>query len=68
VSPPGPSHRIVQNRLAAILSGPYGTSGFRVGCGNVIGGIVDSIPEPDIVIVRDGIDDQLRISEPTRRT
>jgi Uma2 family endonuclease len=61
VRPPNPSHRIVSRTGSPrSSSGPYGTAGFRVGCGNAIGGIVDSIPELDIAIVRDEIDEQFR--------
>lgn len=51
VSPPGPPHAKVVNRLTMAFVPVYGPGGFIVRTQQPIGGIVDAIPEPDVAIV-----------------
>lgn len=51
VSPPGPPHAKVVNRLTMAFVPVYGPRGFIVRTQQPIGGIVDAIPEPDVAVV-----------------
>ncbi len=51
VSPQGESHAKVITRLTMFFAAQYGPTGHAVRVQMPVGGILDSIPEPDLVVV-----------------
>ena len=64
VSPQGESHAKVITRLTMFLAAGYGPSGHMVRVQRPVGGIVDSIPEPDMAVVPVDVDEQDGRPEP----
>lgn len=64
VSPQGEPHAKVIGRLNMLLSGQYGPSGHVVRVQAPLGGIIDSIPEPDLAVVTLDVAEQERPPRP----
>jgi Uma2 family endonuclease len=55
VSPQGEPHAKAIGRLNMILAAEYGPRGYVVRVQSPVGGIVDSIPEPDLAVVSENV-------------
>jgi Uma2 family endonuclease len=64
VSPQGESHAKAITRLNMFFAAQYGPSGHMVRVQMPVGGIVDSIPEPDLLVVTADVAEQERRPEP----
>ena len=64
VSPQGESHAKAITRLTMFFAAHYGPSGHMVRVQMPVGGIVDSIPEPDLLVVTGEVFEQGHRPEP----
>lgn len=64
VSPQGEAHAKAITRLNMFFAAQYGPSGHMVRVQMPVGGIVDSIPEPDLLVVTAEVAEQDRRPEP----